>query len=284
MLRFLLKGFAVTCLCGAFMALAISIRLCLWLCNSQCMGGRNNTRILCVGNSHTGCTWVDNEELGIEVQYTSGTPLPFYWVRLAEMDRLGKLENIKVLVLDCCGPSRNVSEENMLRVAVRLFPLTWRYLDELPVDMCKVLKRLLLPIGQEWCVSDVALEDERKWTSIPDAERKAEIDKTFNTTGRVYPDNRDEIVLEYLSRIDKLCKRHGIRLALIFSPLPSENPQRNSDDMTIWKSRLESAGYKLYDLRGACTDDYFRDCHHLSSKGRRLFTKEWIWRIAADEN
>ena len=276
MKRFLINLPLVGGLCVAALASIVAIRLLWWQGEARkLLAIRPSTKVLCIGNSHTGCTWEDSEEDGIQVSWVSASSLPFYWVRLAEMECInGGLGNVRTIMIDCCGPSRGIREEDMLRVSVSLFPIVCRHVPELPVNQLKLLRRLMLPLNQDWSLLDSAPRDQRNWTRLTADERKKEIDEIYNVPKAPLPENADEILLWYLKRIRDICNRYGIRLVCFFAPLPSDNPQRNSPMLDEWKRLLESENYHVYDFRDACPDDFFRDSHHLSYKGRLLFTKE----------
>lgn len=285
MKRFLINLFLVGGLCIVAIASIVAIRLLWWQGEARkLLAIRPSTKVLCIGNSHTGCTWGDSEEDGIQVSWVSASSLPFYWVRLAEIERInGGLGNVKTVVVDCCGPSRNIREADMLRVSVSLFPIVCRHLSDLPINRFKLLRRLLLPLSEDWALLESAPRDDRNWTRLTAEERKDEIEEIYNAPKPPLPENADEILLEYLKRICDICDRHGIRLECFFAPLPSDNPQRNSPMLDEWKQRLESENYHVYDFRDACSDDLFRDSHHLSYKGRLLFTKEAMLKMGCHD-
>lgn len=285
MKRFVINLLLVGVLGVVALGSIIAIRLSWWQGEARkLIAIRPSAKVLCIGNSHTGCTWEDSEEDGIQVSWVSASSLPFYWVRLAEIERInGGLGNIKTIVVDCCGPSRGIREEDMLRVSVSLFPIVCRHISELPISRFKLLKRLMLPLNQDWSLLDSAPRDERNWTRLTADERKKEIDEIYNVPKAPLPENTDEILLEYLKRIRDICIRHGIRLVCFFAPLPSDNPQRNSPMLDEWKRRLEAENYQMYDFRNSCPDDFFRDSHHLSCQGRLRFTKEAMVKIGCSD-
>ena len=286
MKRFVINLFLVGGLSVAAIVSIVAIRLWLWQGEAhKLLAIRPSTKLLCIGNSHTGCTWEDSEEDGIQVSWVSASSLPFYWVRLAEMERInGGLGNVRTIVIDCCGPSRGIREEDMLRLSVSLFPIVCRHIPELPINQFKLLRRLVMPLNEDWSLLDPAPRDARNWTRLTAEEREDEIDEKYNAPKAPPSENADEILLGYLERIRDICDHHGIRLVCFFSPLPSDNPQRNSPMLDEWKRRLGAENYQVYDFRDACPDDYFRDSHHLSYQGRLRFTKKAMLKICHENN
>ena len=263
------------CLCALTVVSIVATRLCLWQGEiKKRLAIRPSTKVLCVGNSHTGCTWEDSEEDGVQVSWVSASSLPFYWIRLVEIERINNgLGDIKTVVIDCCGPSRGIREADMLRSAVSLFPIVVRHINELPVDGFQFAKQLLFSMRKDWEIAESSPGDDRNWTRLTPEERAKEIDEIYNAPSAPLPENADEVLLGYLGRIRGLCNRNGARLVCFFAPLPSDNPQRNSPMLDEWKRRLESENYEVHDFRDACPDDFFRDSHHLSWRGRLRFSK-----------
>lgn len=237
---------------------------------------RSNTRILCVGNSQTGCTWEDSESLGVETKWLSASSLPVYWMRLAEIERRGGFRSVRVVVVDCCAPARHVWEERIARDIARTLPISWRYIGEMPTKLVQAFRQCVLPLRREWNFSDTPANDNRRWTALSKEAQRAELDDVYNGPGYREPDNADDIVLEYLHRIHDICSRHGIKLILFFAPLVDENPNRHSQRLDKWKETLIRNGYEVLDYRNACEDVDFRDSHHLSFKGRQRFTRQHL--------
>lgn len=280
MSKFLLNSCCIFLLSAISVAEILMVRLFLWQDKvDAALSIRDSTRILCIGNSHTGCTWEDLENEGVQVSWQSATSLPFYWVRLAEIEKRGGLKSVKVLILDCCSPAKGISEDDVVRNMVEHFPITYHYIDKLPARRIQFMKKLLCPISSTWTVSEKAPGPGRVWTDLSPKERQEEIESTYKAKRNPLPSNVDMICIDYLEHIKIICKKHGIKLLLFFAPLPSENPQRNSPELNAWKQLLKSRGYSVHDFRSDCPDKDFRDCHHLSYEGRKKFTKRHLHEI-----
>ena len=237
---------------------------------------RENTEVLVIGNSHAGCTWEDDSAQGVQVMWRSACTLPFYWVKLEEAIRCGGLRNVKTLVVVCDRASIGLKEERLVADAAEMWPITWRYLHKLPVSSFAVVKKMLLPLSAKWNFIEVAPTDDRCWTKLSSEQRAEELNDIY---GKPLPPPSEEVqrtVLDYLGRMKAICDNHGVKIVLYFSPLPSDNPQRGDEFLPVWKSRLESVGYRVIDYRTSMPDDRFRDSHHLSYRGRLQFTKEHV--------
>ncbi len=277
MCRFIYSCMLIAALCCLAVITVYGVRV--WLNQDEIESFykiRPQTKVLCVGNSQTGCTWEDSKELDVETKWISATSMPVYWMRLAEIDRRDGFCNVKVVMMDCCAPARHVWEDRIARDIARTLPVSWRYIFQMPTSFLEVLTQCLLPLSREWDFCDAPANDDRRWTSLSKEEQKNELDEVYNGVGYREPDNADEVVLEYLSRIQSICSRRGVRLILFFAPLVDGNPNRSSTRLNGWKKTLLKRGYNVWDFRDACADNAFRDSHHLTLEGRQNFTRKWV--------
>lgn len=273
------KFLAKTVLCAALLLSVLiailAIRTALWEGRvAAALAIRESTHTLCVGNSHTGCTWEDSEADGVQVVWKSACPIPFAWMRLAEIERRGGFKNVRLVVVDACMPACDMDEDDMLRCMAEQWPLAWRYLSQVRVSVTMVLRRAFLPILRSWDIGNVPPpNDDRLWIKLSPEQQHKECENGYTV---FRSDAEQQETLKYLGRIRDICRRNNMDLCLFFAPLPMINPQRNFDFLNHWKSRLESDGYTVYDLRSASFEEEFRDAHHLNGAGRARITREWI--------
>lgn len=282
MKRFLLYSTALVALALILIAAAMTVRTCHWQSDvEEALAIRPSTKLLCVGGSHTGCTWEDSDAKGVQTIWKSSTPLPFSWVRLLEIERRGGFGNAKVICIDCCMPGCDIDEDDILREMSRQWPLVWRYWNAMPVGGFRILREALLPMFRDWVVGETAPHDDRCWTKLSHEQQM----KEFPNVATQYrgPEER-AVLLDYLNRIRDICQRNDLRLVILFAPLPSNNPQRTFPFLGEWKGILADQGFEVLDCRTVCPDEDFRDSHHLVWWGRERFTDKMLKKLGLKGN
>lgn len=273
MRRFLL-GFTTYCLLvGLLLGGMLVARTWMWqgrVGHALCI--RPSTRLLCVGNSHTGCTWLDSEELGIQVIWLDSGPLPFARMRLAEIDKRRGFGNVRSVVVDCDMTSIKVTRTCVYRCVEKQWPLAWRYLDWLPVSKVEVCERIFLPLGREWSISGLAGQSNRKWSDLSAAEKRKDISHYLEDEEKI--EGMDVLVLAHLRAIDEICKKNGLNFYVMMAPLTPEKFALYVNEQAVWTERLRHLGYQVLDYTHECPDRDFQDSHHLNYDGRVRFTKK----------
>lgn len=276
------KFLAKTLLCAALLVSALiailAIRMALWEGRvAAALAIRESTHTLCVGNSHTGCTWEDSEADGVQVVWKSACPIPFAWMRLAEIERRGGFKNIKRVFVDCDMPELGVDPKRIADETAIQWPLAWRY------TWCTSgiagARAVLSPLTAEWVVREGAPTDSRCWTDLSPEKRAEEVSGIYGAASTEKPEEDLALILDYYSRIREIAARNNLELHLFLAPLPSDNPQRTLPFLDEWIARLRSLGYTVHDYRAACPDSDFRDCHHLSYQGRLKFSGSHVLEV-----
>lgn len=96
--------------------------------------------VLCVGDSHVGCTFVESKEFGTKILWNNSTPKIFSLFRLLEMERLGYLKNINTVIVEFGYQTiAGMTLKNVEYGWKRVYPICWRYIDKLPVENWKLL-------------------------------------------------------------------------------------------------------------------------------------------------
>ena len=273
----------------ALMILPLAIRTALWQRRAaELYSVPDGVEVLCIGNSHTGCTWSEDAEFGFMKAWRSGRAFPFAAMRLMEFDRLGQLDGVKVCIMDCDRTTFAAMTEKKIRQGYsESFAQFFRYLGLSPLPAVELLADAAMKWFKEWPLPDGAggrPADDRRWTERTAAERAGNIAREYSPEvwNSVRPvAGADANVLMMARRAQEICDRHGIRLVLFAAPVTSDNPERTcpevySRELDALVGRLRAAGVEYLDLRAACPDEWFRDCHHLSAEGSRAFTRKFI--------
>ena len=250
-----------------------------------------HTEVLCIGNSHTGCTWSDAPAFAFHKEWRSGRGFLFAVLRLLEFERRGQLDGVKVCLMDCDRTARvGLSEKKIRQGYSEAFPLFWRYLGRAPLSRADLLTDAALKWFRKWPKpekKDARPSDKKAWTDRTDEERARNIAKEY--APEVWNANRpvkdvDDLLFNLACVAQEVCDRHGIRLILFAAPVVSENPERTqpevySRELDALIARIRAAGIEYQDLRAACPDAWFRDAHHLSSAGADAFTGEFCKKV-----
>lgn len=273
MKRFIL-GFMVFCLLvGLTLFSILAIRMLIWQSQvDRLVAVRPSTRLLCVGNSHTGCTWQDSDELGVQTIWLDSGPLPFARMRLSEIDARHGFGNVRSVVVDCDMTSIFVTRTCVYRCAETQWPIAWRYLDWLPISKVELYKRLFLPLGRTWAIVGEARRSNRKWSDLTIAERRQDIQHYLENEAKI--DGMDVLVLEHLRAIAGICRKNGLNLYVMMAPLTPEKFALYANEEVAWTARLRRLGYQVLDYSHECPDCDFQDNHHLNFDGRVKFTKK----------
>ena len=276
----------------ALMILPLAIRTALWQRRAaELYSVPDGVEVLCIGNSHTGCTWSEDAEFGFMKAWRSGRAFPFAAMRLMEFDRLGQLDGVKVCIMDCDRTTFAAMTEKKIRQGYsEAFPLFWRYLGRAPLSRADLLTDAALKWFRKWPKpekKDARPSDKKAWTDRTVEERTRNIAKEY--APEVWNANRpvkdvDDLLFDLACVAQEVCDRHGIRLILFAAPVVSENPERTqpevySRELDALIARIRAAGIEYQDLRAACPDAWFRDAHHLSSAGADAFTGEFCKKV-----
>lgn len=236
---------------------------------------RPSTRLLCVGNSHTGCTWNDSDKEGVQVLWKSRMSIEFSVLRFRELARRHQLRRGVVCVVDCDATSIWGMSHEAVAVELReQLPLVWRYYREY-VPYCSEVAIAAMRLLDAFDVQGTVPFDSHVWTSLSASEKRYQIEVMYGRPPEnLFPDWKLRI-LSAAVEIRQICESRGAKLYLMASPLVSQNPQRHDGDLAELIDLLKSQGFDFIDFREVCDDADFRDAQHLSREGRLKFTSKW---------
>ncbi len=239
---------------------------------------RPNTRLLCLGNSHTGCTWEDSESLGVQVLWKSSTPILFSVLRLRELERRGQLTGIKACIMDCDMTTVEALQPTLLIREFRLqLPFTWRYSRDFWRQLFPVFVDALL-VCRPFVIQETPPRDMRLWGTLTEEDRRRQLKTMYGSEIQPVADWLD-YVLKAIVEAKEICRRNGIHLYLMASPLVSNNPQQLSTEISELKQVARDHGVPYVDFRREVSDSKFRDAQHMSEQGRREFTQMMVAKL-----
>ena len=244
-------------------------------------------KVLFMGDSHVGCTFIEGERYENCVLWESSMPQQFTLMRLREMEKRGALKNIELLVLDIGQQSIGQQrKERMKELWWRMIPLSIRHYDLLPLSLWDRLEQYaknpngLIRIRHAAPDADVSV-----LTRTPE-ERESNLRqiaaKHFNWINA--PDEMcqgwERSLKSALDEICELCARNQVPLVFISAPLTSYYvnaiPRKAKEKLAELTDLIQDRRVPYYDLREWGEDDLFRDCFHFRLKGARKFT-EWFY-------
>jgi hypothetical protein len=251
------------------------------------------TEVVFIGNSHTGCTWHEDPVYKNRVLWRSASPFVFAYMRLLELERLGMLSGVKICVMDCDATSmENLTMKSLERQFLFGLPFTWRYFSLIPLSKIRLGAQVCWKPFVSYRISAKPPPDTVPWSTRTREERRKYLLRNY---GEHPPWNDpmlckgwEEDLLGWIEGCQRVCSRYGVRLILFAGPLVADNPQRADprwrgkvDEMI---ERIRARGIEYFDFRAACSDDLFRDAHHLSQEGARVFTKRFYASVLREEN
>jgi len=251
-------------------------------------------KYLFLGDSHIGCTFVEEKRYCNKIIWEPSMPQQFTLMRLLDMERDGTLKNAKVVILDIGLQSIGVQRtERMKEFWWRMIPITWRYADLLPINTWDKLTYVAghlngrIHIVEEMPTNNVSIltrtqkerdeefainaETHFHWINVPE-EMCAKWDKSLE---------------EAIIGIVNVCKRNEIRLIFFTAPLTSYYraaiPADAENKLQEFTNQIKNFGVEYYDLRDWGEDFEFRDCFHFTYDGAKRFTDRFYKEIVKPE-
>ena len=241
------------------------------------------TRILCLGSSHTGCTWQEGD--GVCSIWLNGSAFVFSLMRLKEMERLGQLDGVKYCIVDAdyeglCGRlKRNHVEETFLQS----IHYAWRYIVFLPGDKWEYIWAALTWLGHRRDFKSSLPSGENVYRSLSDEKRDGLFKEAESAILCEAVTSQSVVVANQraLDEMKHLCDAYGIHLILFAGPLVNGHPLRGShrDLLDGWKLFCKERGVAYWDLRDEMPDELFYDVDHLSLEGRKVISTKYLSRL-----
>jgi len=251
------------------------------------------TEALHIGNSHTGCTFVQDPKFRNKVIYTPGAPFQTAAVSLLELDRLGYLDGVKLCTMDCDIASMFYSanygslgkhwRETMAYSMenIRLFPMHPATLWIHAATMIGWPTAFGGPYAQG--LGQVAKE---RWDMKTPQVKKRNLSGDFprGRNGDIIPLQIDieqrKALLDSVCAVKEVCDRRGIVLLLFAGPLAKDHPGRKRPelyrDCSEIVSEIRAMGVAYADFSASCPDSMFKNSNHLHEEGAEKFTEAFF--------
>lgn len=289
MKKFLINFFLFSAAVVVTVVAIVAVRIALWqhaVMESEQM--RPEQEILFMGDSHIGCTFVEEPVYSNRVIWCASLPHQFTLMRLKNMERDGMLRHVKTLVIEfglqSIGQQR---EERMKSFLLRMLPICWRYQELIPLGFWQKAWHVATHLS-----ADYDIIAEMPTANIPLSQQPEELREIdWQETSKVHFGwihgkmckgwERSEV--ESIFAIKNLCDANRIGLIVLTAPLTKRYirniPHEVESTMKKIVGQFQERGICYYDLRSWGNDDDFRDCFHFTVDGAKRFTDFWYGHI-----
>ena len=245
-----------------------------------------DVKVVCIGSSHTGCTWTESSEFRNRVLWDSAQSLLPSYLRFLELERRGELDSsVSVCIIDCDLPAMwNMTRHRLGKQIYNNLPFAWRYLNLVPLSNGEVLAAVASRVARRFSIQDNPPAETIPWTQRTSEERTSVIGnppKIYDVPcdDPDFPPGWKDYLLAIIRDLKTRCKKHHIRLILFASPLTSDHPMRHpgpwTDALADLIGKIRDLDIEYLDCRATCPDDWFRDCDHLLPSASRHFTERF---------
>ena len=276
---------------GLILPIIVTFCIRLMLRQSQVAESRHIEpwqKILFIGDSHIGCTFIEAPVYSNRVVWASSMPQQFTLMRLLDMERLDALRNVETLVLEIGLQSLGEQDrERMKELWWRLFPISWRYPELIPLSTFDKLSYAVanigkaMPVIEKMSTNDVSILTRKQKERDSDFARLS--DFHFDWIGRSEQMciGWEESLHSAIAGIIDVCRRNNIKLLFLTAPVVSYYraaiPEKAEQKLQEFIKQIKDAGIEYYDLRAWGEDDDFRDCFHFRLSGAQKFT-DWFYK------
>ena len=240
-------------------------------------------KVLCLGSSHTGCTWEEGD--GVYSVWLNGSAFVFSLIRLKEMERLGQLGGVKYCIADADyeGLYGRLRVRHVEETFLQSVHYAWRYVELLPGEGWKYAWAALTWLGHRRDIKSATPRDGNIYkglTALKKANllKSAELDLMQSTA---VSESIVEANKKTLDEMKRLCDTHDIKLILFAGPLVKGHPLRGAhrDLLNRWITFCRESGVEYWDLRDEMPDEFFYDINHLSDEGRKIISEKYLSRL-----
>lgn len=245
-------------------------------------------KILFIGDSHIGCTFIQNQQYENCVLWESSMPQQFTLMRLREMEKRGALNGVELIVLDI--GLQSIGQQRVKRMKEfwwRMLPISIRHSDVLPLSIWDKIDQFVkkpngrIHVRESMPTADVSVLTRTRESREADFQKTAETHfEWINRPTEMCCGWNDSLKCA-IDEISLICKRNDIPLVFITAPLTSYYveaiPKEVNEKLREYTDQIAHNGIPYYDLRNWGEDDDFRDCFHFRYSGAMKFT-EWFYK------
>lgn len=246
-----------------------------------------NQPYLFIGDSHIGCTFLEEPQYRNRVLWGYSMPTQFTLMRLKHLEEVGALGSVRYLITEI--GLQTIGQQSCTRLPFlwyRMLPLSWRYPNDLPLSFLDKFWYTIKNYDDKISLYEVVSSNNVSILDQPEESRKAEFEEVASRHfGWIVDEKRlcqgwEESLKVAITGIKEICDRHGIKVLFITAPLTKyyrdaipTNVKRRLEELTDY---IQSQGIKYMDLSDQMEDNAFMDCFHLRLDGERQFTK-WFY-------
>ena len=294
MKKFLLNAFAAALCCMASAATMLAWKIAKGQKAAEtAFALPPGTEALHIGNSHTGCTFVQDPKFRNKVIYAPGAPFQTAAVSLLELDRLGYLDGVKLCTMDCdiVTMAYSASAESLNKHWRETMAYALENIQLFPEDSVVLWLHAATMIGWPTAFGGVKIVGtghftKTFWLSMTGKPRNEHLsrrmprDKSGNAVPLHIEPRQKEALIASVSAVKEVCDRRGIELLLFASPLAADDPGRTCPelyrDCSEIVGEIRAMGVAYADLSASCPDSMFMNSDHLHEEGAEKFTEAFF--------
>ena len=288
MRKFLVRSFLFCVGLPVSCALCVALRvLCHW---PEVVASRHLEpwqRVLSIGDSHIGCTFVEDRKYENRVVWSPSVPQQFTLMRLLDMERDGGFGNVDTIVLDIGQQNLGAQRtEAMKSYWWRMLPISWRHQSLLPLGAWDRFEYAIGHLAGRMSVMSPLSNTNVSIMMRTEEERAREFAKAFDDhfawpgTPEKMCEGWEASLHEAIDGIVRVCRRNNLRLVFFTAPLTSYYraaiPATVESKFQEFVSQIRDSGVEYHDLRTWGEDGDFRDSFHFTHDGAKRFTK-WFY-------
>lgn len=254
-------------------------------------------RVIALGSSDAGCSFVEGGEYGTRVFWNSGSSFLFNAMRLRSIAKVNGngLKNVKIALIPFNQhyPSWYKDDMRTLRTFRTLLPSIWMFwLELMPEYRIKSLIDVFQNVSQVGGMSESVPAETSPWTDRNEKIRRAYLEGQWQDhyswlSWSVEERRRvtDRIRFDIL-QLNKECRELGLTMVLVGTPFTSDYRVGVPDGAIAWMDDIvklaRDNGIMFYDMKECMPDVKFRDNCHLLLSGANEFTSSIYAKLKED--
>lgn len=243
--------------------------------------------VLFIGSSQIGSHIIEAEKFHNKKIDVENTLFQDFVMRLRELERRGQLSHLKTVFMPFNFITLDRQTEDSWQWAYyRELPVSWRYLDDMPVPVykfvCYIASNLRWPLPLKVICKETSNGPAMAISERPEIWRikngaafrnqyRPEFDEIDARNFPGWKDNLRSSILEAKS----ICDRYNIRFVMVEMPVLPEYEERVKDSVKVetakWVKWIEEQGIEYLHNPSVYGEDMFLDRCHMVRKGAERF-------------